>query len=219
MSDGILHRYFLNNGHKRLHKWVHYFDIYERHFSRFRDKNPVMLEIGVHGGGSLSMWKNYFGLDSKIIGIDINPECKKHEAEGIHVFIGSQDDPELINNIFNLYPNIDIILDDGSHKMEHMIASFELMYDRLSSNGIYMVEDVHTSYWSNFGGGLKKEGSFMEFVKDKLDELNAAHTKGVIPISKFTQTTDSVVCYDSVVVFERRIQGRRQAPITDKMES
>jgi cephalosporin hydroxylase len=100
MIDGLLHRYFLNNSHKRLHKWVHYFDIYERHLARFRGKAPVMIEIGVAGGGSLAMWKEYFGPGSHIIGIDHNPQCKAHEDDGIEVFIGSQDDPAMINEIF-----------------------------------------------------------------------------------------------------------------------
>ena len=55
MDSSFLHRYFLNNSHKRLHKWIHYFDIYETHFARFRGKAPVMVEIGVMGGGSLKM--------------------------------------------------------------------------------------------------------------------------------------------------------------------
>ena len=65
MSDGFLHKYFLTNAHKRLHKWVHYFDIYERQFERFRGKSPSMIEIGVQGGGSLAMWKEYFGPGSR----------------------------------------------------------------------------------------------------------------------------------------------------------
>jgi len=214
MSDGFLHRYFLNNSHKRLHKWLHYFDIYERHFERFRGKAPVMIEIGVFGGGSLAMWKEYFGPGCRIIGVDIDPKCKAHEAEDIEIFIGSQDDPALLDSIFAKYPQVDIVLDDGSHMMQHMIASFELMYQRLKPNGVYMVEDTHTCYWDKFGGGLKRSGSFMEFVKDKLDEINAFHTKGALPISEFTRATDSIACYDSVVVFERRRQGARQAPAT-----
>lgn len=217
MNDGFLHKYFLNNSGKRLHKWIHYFDIYERHFSRFRNTNVVILEIGVEGGGSLAMWKDFFGKDSQIIGIDIKPQCKKHEAEGIEIFIGSQDDPRLIDQIFKKYAKIDIVLDDGSHMMNHMISSFELMYERLQPYGIYMVEDTHTCYWPEYDGGLKQEGSFMEFAKDKLDELNAFHTRGAIPTSRFTQSTDCIAFYDSVVLFERRPQGNRQAPITTKM--
>ncbi|MFN8391692.1 MAG: CmcI family methyltransferase [Bdellovibrionota bacterium] len=217
MSDGFLHKYFLNNSNKRLHKWLHYFDIYERHLARFRGRSPVMIEIGVKGGGSLDMWKAYLGSESRIIGVDINPDCKVHERDGIEIFIGSQDDPSLINSIFSKYPNVDIVLDDGSHIMQHVIASFDLMYDRLNQNGVYIVEDTHTSYWDEFGGGLRRDGTFMELAKDKLDELNAAHSRGALPISEFTRSTDCIACYDSVVVFERRRQGVRQAPITQPM--
>ena len=217
MSDGFLHKYFLNNSHKRLHKWVHYFDIYERHLGRFRGTSPVMIEIGVMGGGSLSMWKEYLGASSRIIGLDINPECKMHEADGIEVIIGSQDDPVVIDAIFSKYPKVDIILDDGSHIMHHMIASFELMYNRLQPNGVYIVEDTHTCYWNEYGGGLMRKGSFMEFVKHKMDEINAVHTRNTLPISEFTRSTDCIACYDSIVVFERRRQGARQAPITEGM--
>lgn len=218
MSDGALHRYFLGNGDKILHKWLHYFDIYERQFSRFRNKNPVMLEIGVSGGGSLAMWRDYFGEGCQVIGVDINHECKRHEAPGIEVFIGSQDDEKLIASILSKYHHIDIVLDDGSHKMSHMISTFEMLYDRISKNGIYIVEDTHTCYWEEYEGGLRKPTSFIEFTKDKLDEINAVHTRGALPVSAFTRSTDCIAIYDSIVAFERRPQGARQAPITGPME-
>lgn len=176
-----------------------------------------MIEIGVFGGGSLAMWREYFGKDSKIIGIDINPECKVHENDGVEIFIGSQNDPELIKQIFKKYPWVDIVLDDGSHMMHDMIASFELLYERIQPKGVYMVEDTHTCYWSEYGGGLREIGSFMEYSKGKLDELNAFHSRGVLPVSMFTKSTDHIAFYDSVVVFERRPQGMRQALITNTM--
>jgi 23S rRNA U2552 (ribose-2'-O)-methylase RlmE/FtsJ len=215
MNDGFLHRYFLGNGGKRLHKWLHYFDIYERHLERFRGKSPVMIEIGVAGGGSLAMWKEYFGPGSEIIGVDIKPNCKEHEAEGIEVFIGSQDDPSLWDIILEKYPDVDIVLDDGSHVMKHMIATFEQLYHRVNANGIYMVEDTHTCYWSKYDGGYKKSDSFMEFAKEKIDELNAFHMKkSEVRISDFTRSTDYIAFYDSIVVFEKKPQGSRQSPIT-----
>jgi hypothetical protein len=216
-NDGFLHRYFLNNAHKRLHKWLHYFDIYERHFERFRGAAPVMLEIGVYGGGSLAMWKEYLGAGATIIGIDIDPSCKVHEGEGIEIFIGSQDDPALIASILEKYPAFDIVLDDGSHEMRHMIASFHLLYDKVKPRGVYMVEDTHTCYWPEYGGGLKAEASLMEFVKHKMDELNAVHSRDAVPVSDFTRSTDSITSYDSIVVFEKRPQGKRQAGITIAM--
>lgn len=218
MSDGFLHKYFLNNSGKRLHKWVHYFDIYESHFERFRGKSPTILEIGVFGGGSLAMWKAYFGPGAKIVGVDINPACKIHEAEGIEIFIGSQDDPALLNAILSKYPEIDIVLDDGSHMMHHMIATFEQLYPSMSPNGCYMVEDTHTCYWDEYGGGVKRPGSFIEFAKDKIDHLNAFHARKAIPVTNFTKTTQCIAVYDSIVVFEKRPQGARQAPITGDID-
>ena len=218
MRNGTLHRYFLNNSDKRLHKWIHYFDIYERHFQRVVYKKPGILEIGVAGGGSLQMWKEYFGEGSKVIGIDIDPKCKQFEDDNIEVFIGSQDDPNVINAIAEKYPSLDIVLDDGSHIMQHMKKSFELIYEQVSDNGVYMVEDTHTCYWESYGGGLRADHSFIEFAKSKIDEINAVHTRGKVPVSLFTQSTDSVIFYDSVVVFEKRKQGTRQALITAPMQ-
>jgi hypothetical protein len=213
-SDGFLHRYFLNNSGKRLHKWFHYFDIYERHFQRFRGAAPIVLEIGVRGGGSLEMWRAYFGESSRVVGIDIEPECKAHEGEGIEVFIGSQDDPQVIDRVLASYPRFDIVIDDGSHMMQHMIASFQMLYPKLTGEGVYLVEDTHVCYDAKYGGGLKRAGSFIEMVKDKLDEINAPNSKGGLPVSEFARSTDSICCYNGVIVFERKPQGRRQAVIT-----
>jgi cephalosporin hydroxylase len=146
---------------------MHYFDIYERHFERFRGQAPTMLEIGVMGGGSLAMWKKYFGPGTKIVGLDINPVCKRHEADGIEIFIGSQTDETILQDVKDKYPHIDIVLDDGSHKSPHMIASFEHLYDHVQPYGVYMVEDTAPTYWPDRGGGVKLPGTFMEFTKDK----------------------------------------------------
>ena len=76
-------KFFNKNNKKDLHKWLHYFNIYEENFSKFKKKKITILEIGIAKGGSLRMWKNYFSSDSKIVGIDINPECKKFEKDNI----------------------------------------------------------------------------------------------------------------------------------------
>jgi cephalosporin hydroxylase len=210
MNQGQLHRYFLNNSQKLIHKWAHYFDIYERHLARFVNTSPTLLEIGVYQGGSLAMWKNFLGQGCQIAGIDINPDCIQHQAEGIDVFTGSQDDPEIINDVLKKYPQIDIVIDDGSHVMSHMIDTFNMLYHKVNPYGVYIVEDVHTCYWPEYGGGLKRNTTFMEFAKDKIDELNALHTRGASPVSDFTRETDYITFYDSMVVFERRPQAQRQ---------
>jgi cephalosporin hydroxylase len=217
MDDGFLHRYFLNNGYKRLHKWMHYFDAYEHHFRRFRNKRPTVLEIGVFGGGSLAMWSEYFGDGCNIIGVDIKPECKQHERGNVKIYIGSQDDPALLNQIVSENGLIDIVIDDGSHMMDHMISTFEHLYQKISPMGIYFIEDTHTCYWPEYQGGLGRNGSFMEFTKAKLDEINAVHTRGTLATTEFTKSTRSITIYDSICVFERAPQGHRQAPITAPM--
>lgn len=217
MADGFLHRYFLANPGKRIRKWMHYFDIYERHLARFRGTSPVMVEIGVKDGGSLGMWREYLGPGSRVVGIDIDPSCKAHEAEGIDVVVGSQDDPAVIDAVLAAHPRIDIVLDDGSHRMRHMTGTFRLLYERLQPDGVYIVEDTHACYWEKYDGGLRREGSFIEFAKDRIDDLHAAHTRGAIAVSEFTRSTDHICFYDSMVVFERRRQGQRQALNTGGM--
>ena len=216
-SRGFLHQYFVNNSTKRLHKWLHYFDIYEKHFDRFVNKSPTILEVGVHGGGSLEMWRNYFGNGAKIIGVDINPECKQHESEGIEIFIGSQDDAALLDSIKKKYKKFDIVIDDGSHIMSHMKKTFLELYNSVQERGVYLVEDTHTCYWDEYEGGLRKPGSFIEVAKELVDHLNAIHTRGEIPASTFTTGTSSISFYDSIIVFEKSPQGARQAPITKGM--
>jgi len=216
-DDGFLHRYFLNNGGKRLHKWVHYFDIYERHLARFRGRAVTMLEIGVAGGGSLAMWRAYLGPEARIVGLDIDPACSAHATEGIEIVIGSQDDPRVLDRILAAHPAIDIVLDDGSHMMAHVAASFRHLYPRISADGLYIVEDLHTAYWEEYGGGLGREGTFVEIAKGLFDEMNAVHTRGALAPSAFTASTQSITVYDSVIAFEKRPQGHRQAPITGGM--
>jgi 23S rRNA U2552 (ribose-2'-O)-methylase RlmE/FtsJ len=217
MTDsGDLHRIFLGNGGLVLHKWFHYFDIYERHFSRFRERPIRMLEIGVFGGGSLKMWQSYFHPESTIVGIDIRSKCKQYAGGNVHVMIGSQDDEAFLRRVVRKFGPFDIVLDDGSHQNPHVIKSFEVLYPELHETGVYMVEDAHTSYLEKFGGGLRREGTMIEMFKAKIDELNATFAKEQ-PVTDFTRTTDALCFYDSVIVVEKRPQGKRQTVMTHGM--
>jgi hypothetical protein len=209
MENNFLHRYFLNNNGKILHKWNHYFDIYEKHLRQYVGKPILMFEIGVFEGGSLDMWKEYFGPQSIIVGIDINPNCKKVESDGKFVEIGNQSDIIFLKSLIEKYGRPDVVLDDGSHVMYDLITTFEFLYYQMKENGVYIVEDLHTCYWQNYGGGLKNTNSFIEFAKDKIDELNACHTRGLVDISDFTKQTQSISIYDSIITFEKRPQQRK----------
>ncbi len=203
MSD--LWSLFLNNQGPIINKWHHYFPAYERHFSRFVNRSVRFLEIGVYKGGSLNMWKQYFGPNALIVGIDIDENCRKfdHPEWGIHVRIGDQSDPAFLQRIVDEFGPFDIVLDDGSHIMKHVIASFDFLYRHVTREGVYMVEDMHTSYWEKYGGGLEKEGSFIEKSKKLIDYLNFSHTEGKIKENDFSLSTGSISFYDSIVVFEK----------------
>lgn len=211
MKKNFLHNYFINNNGKILHKWIHYFDIYERYFEKYVDKPILMIEIGVDNGGSIDMWKKYFGDNSTIVGIDIRPECKQFEdiENKVFVEIGDQSDINFLNSIIEKYGNPDIILDDGSHIMNHLIKTFEFLYYKMKSDGTYLVEDLHTCYWNDFEGGLRRPNTFIEFSKSKIDELNASYTNGQQESTEFTKNTQSINIYDSVIVFERRPQNKK----------
>ncbi len=211
-----LMEYFRNNKGRLIHKWVHYFEIYDRHFAKFRNQGPHVLEIGVADGGSLQMWKHYFGESARIYGIDVEPRCKGVEEEGIEVFIGNQEDREFLRLIREMLPRIDIVIDDGGHTVRQQICSFEELFPHLSENGVYLCEDLHTSYWVGYGGGYRKPNTFIEFSKDLIDHLNAWHSLDAesFRVSDFTRSAYSMHYYDSVLVVEKRRMSTPHAEMT-----
>jgi hypothetical protein len=158
------------------------------------------------------MWKQYFGPLATIIGIDIRPECAAFEEDQINIRVGDQSDPAFLRSVVEEFGIPDVVLDDGSHIMNHIKASFDYLYPLMRSGSVYLVEDLHTAYWDEFGGGVGREGSFIEFCKDMIDQLNAEHTRGQIQESEFSRNTISMHFYDSIVVFEKGRYGRKHAP-------
>lgn len=175
-----------------IDKWSHYLEIYERHFSKYRNEEITVLEIGVAKGGSLELWRKYF-KKAKVYGIDIDPKCA-----GENVFIGSQSDKKFLYNVWLGIGDIDILIDDGSHRAKDQIATFEALYKHVDK--VYLVEDLHTAYWNNYGGM-----GFIRRVKKLIDKLTAYHTGKE---DTFTLSTDSMHFYDSVVVFEKGLHKK-----------
>ena len=198
-----LEKFFFEKDHRLIHKWRHYFEVYDRHFSRMRNKKINVLEIGTAHGGSIEMWNDYFHGNATIYSVDINPECKKFENDYTKVFIGSQEDKVFLKKLHSTLPALDILIDDGGHTMKQQITTFELLFDKVKEDGIYLCEDLHTSYFKYFGGGYKKKRSFIEYSKNFVDKIHAWHTKK-IPIDDFTKSVQSIHYYDSIIVIEKR---------------
>ncbi len=209
-----LQDYFDNNSGNCIHKWMHYFEIYDQWFKKYRGKEVVILEIGVYQGGSLNMWRDYFGEKAMIYALDINPLCKQFETKNTKIFIGSQEDKEFLNFVKSQIPKINILIDDGGHSMNQQIVSFEELYDHIKDDGLYICEDLHTSYWKNYGGGFKNKNSFIEYSKTLIDRINAWHARDKkLKVNDFTRSTYSLHYYPSVLVIQKQVM---QPPISRK---
>ena len=177
-----------------------YFYTYERLLSSYRGKKFTFVEIGVSNGGSLLMWREYFGPDARIIGIDFNPEAKRFEADGFEIHIGSQASPEFWQSFFASVGNVDIILDDGGHTNEQQIITCQQCIPHINDGGMLIVEDTHASYLKSFGN--PSPYSFTNYAKTMVDAVNSrfpsvnasghAHGSCIHSIRFF----ESIVCFD-----------------------
>ena len=163
-----LYKSYLKSPYKSV-KHSTYFKSYEHFFEKYRGTEFTFIEVGVLGGGSLFMWRDYFGPKARIIGIDLNPNAKKWEKDGFEIFIGSQADENFWNEVTSKVGGIDVCLDDGGHTYEQQIITVESLLSAMNDGGMILVEDTHTSYMDGFG---PQKFSFINYVKNKIDHIN-----------------------------------------------
>ncbi len=153
------------DGHRTgpgIWKWRHYFEIYDRHFAKFRGRELNLLEIGIYSGGSLMMWRDYFGNRCTIHGVDNQAECLAYESSSVRVYIGDQGDPAFWSNTRKSLPRLDIVVDDGGHTYDQQRTTLEWLLPHMRPGGVYLCEDIH-----NTGN------EFAAFVYGMADELNS----------------------------------------------
>jgi hypothetical protein len=204
-----------------VHKLRHYLPVYE---SALPTDRPIrMLEIGVFHGGSLRMWRNYLHSESVIVGIDIDPETKQFDdpQQQIHVRIGGQQDVAFLRSVVDEFGPFDVILDDGSHVPSHMVASFRYLFpEGLKPGGVYLVEDIHTNYWTVY---RDQPMSFIDFSKWLIDAMHA-HYLPMIDEPNFREghpdrlqevrvplaaaILEKLEFYDSIAVFHRAPESK-----------
>jgi hypothetical protein len=172
---GAIETAFFGHRGRLIHKWHHFMPLYDRYFDplRRRDRPVRLLEIGIADGGSLELWRGYFGKDAAISGIDISPACAAYDGElGNRVRIGSQSDPAFLRAVVEEMGGLDIVIDDGSHMSQDMRASFDVLFPLMAEGGLYVAEDLHTAYWRNFGGGYNSKRSFIGLCKTLIDDMH-----------------------------------------------
>ena len=149
-----------------------FIQLYEKYFSSLKNSKINILEIGVEGGDSLRIWREYF-TNANICGIDIDK--KDFKIDNTEILQGDQSDKNFLKTLIDKYKNFDIIIDDGSHQAKHINTSFKFLFPYLNNNGIYVIEDLQTSYFPRYGGSrinLNKKKSSMNFIKSLTDTIN-----------------------------------------------
>tara|TARA_B100000886_G_scaffold275730_1_gene199654 strand:- start:1279 stop:2019 length:741 start_codon:yes stop_codon:yes gene_type:complete len=189
-----------------------YFEVYDELFSKYRNKKITFVEIGILSGGSLFMWRNFFGPRARIIGIDLNPKAKKWSKYGFEIFIGDQSDINFWKKFKKKVGKIDIILDDGGHRYVDQITSIECILSNIKHNGLIVVEDTHTSYLNGFGD---KKYSLINYIKNIIDKIN--HKSHRLKSTTSMENIWSIKVYESVVaIFVKSKQKQTiSAPITN----
>ena len=188
------------------HKWESYFNVYDKIFSPYKNKKITFVEVGVSAGGSLSIWRKFFGDKARIIGIDLNPDAKKLEDLGFEIYIGNQSDENFWKNFYQEVGKIDILLDDGGHKNIQQINSVHNSIDFIKDSGLIVVEDTHTSYLKEF-----KNPSYFSFlnycyrinklIHKRCEHLHDIQDKNINKINnKYIKKIYSINFYESITV-------------------
>ena len=178
-----------------------YFQTYEEMFNGYVGKKITFVEIGVLQGGSLFMWREYFGKNARIIGIDLHPNAKALEKHGFEIYIGSQSNKEFWKDFYSKVGKIDILLDDGGHVNDQQIITLGESINNINDNGLIVTEDVHTSYFKKFGNPSKY--SFINYSKYLVDVVNSRYPE--IKNKKndeFSKKIYSVAFYESIVAIK-----------------
>ena len=179
-------------------KWRHYFSAYDRHLSKFRGQPVHVLEVGVYSGGSLEMWRNYFGENAQIYGVDIELACRAYEGAGTRIFIGDQSDGEFWKRVTREAPRLDVVIDDGGHQPPQQIATLEALLPHLQPGGVYICEDIH--------GPGNLFCSYLDGMSRNLHETAGWKTGVALTVDpiEWQRLVDSVHLYPFLAVIERR---------------
>lgn len=189
-------------------KWEPYFDHYDRYFNKFVAKKPNVLEIGVANGGSMEMWHRFFE-NANLYGVDVNQQVFDIKFDfDVKLDIGNQADLGFWQIYLKDKPQFDVVIDDGGHEMNEQLNTLISVFPHLRPGGVYLIEDTHTSYWSQWGGGFRQPHTFIEVVKGITDLLNIQHIKDHNPDPKLLNIfrgLSGISFYNSVVVLEKDI--------------
>jgi hypothetical protein len=135
----------LSTGTDKSSRCHDFLGLYDRRMAHMRELSFTLLEIGVYHGASVQMWSEYFP-NAKIVGLDINDECKKYETDRINIRIGDASRIDFLFSVVQEFGQPSIAIDDGSHRWDHQISALHSLFPLLKPGGIFVMEDLDTSF-------------------------------------------------------------------------
>ena len=180
-------------------KYDTYFPVYDEILSKYRDKEITLIEVGVFNGGSLFMWRDYFGSKARIIGVDLNPAAKMWEQHGFEIFIGDQASEAFWQQLFGAVGPVDVLIDDGGHTNLQQIVTVHCAIEHIRDGGVLIVEDVHTSYFREFGNPWGR--SFVGFASKIVDAVNSRAAALKTSRERYASRVHQVGFFESIIAF------------------
>jgi hypothetical protein len=194
-----------------------YTPVYEEIARPLRRRPVTLLEVGVggysrwSGGESLLMWEAYFPR-GRIYGIDLVDKTALSRGR-IKVFQCSQVDRERLTALAREIGPFDLVIDDGSHMNAHQVETFGILWPFVKDGGTYVVEDVQTSYWPSFGGGVLDSPAYqrscMSFFKGLSDSVNLAEFLArPAADARLDHTIASIAFHHNLIVLTKDVTER-----------
>ena len=180
-------------------KYDTYFLVYESLLEKYVGKDITIVEVGVFNGGSLFMWREFFGPSARIIGVDLNPIAREWEKHGFEIYIGDQGCENFWQDFFHKVGVVDVIIDDGGHTNLQQVITTHNAIPHVRDGGVLIVEDVHTSYFREFGNPSRY--SFINFAFRIVDGINSRAFALRDVYRHFSSCVYSVSFFESIVVF------------------
>jgi hypothetical protein len=192
---------------------------YERHFAPYRQQRIRLLELGIggyrapdQGGASLRMWRQYFSR-GLIHGLDLFDKSALDRPR-LTTVQGDQADPEFLAGLAARIGPLDIVIDDGSHLSADVLTSFKALFPLLAPGGLYVIEDLQTSFWPGWNGGrtgLDDPATSVGFLKTLVDGLHHRERDGVPP-SELDETVTGLHVYHNIAFIEKGRNTEQTSP-------
>jgi hypothetical protein len=197
--------------------------VYTPLFEPLRAQPIRFVEIGVHEGKSMKAWQAFFSAGSHVFGIgygnwqqDFNTKCHAAKetatldlSSQCDLYRGDQSNITFLRAFLqDSGGRFDIVVDDGSHLPNHQRITFETLWPTVVSGGLYIIEDVETSYWASwahiYGYSMKGQRSFVTHMQTVAHAINREFTHGRSPLPDLYSDVSTITFAQNLIVLRKQ---------------